>query len=69
MSAVQRTAGSEDSARGGRLDTALLRLLRSLNPGSKATQRIQVSTSTIFRDRDFCRASSHRPGSYCFRPS
>lgn len=39
---MQRTNGSEADAGGGRLDTALLRLARSLDPASKATRRIQV---------------------------
>jgi hypothetical protein len=50
-SAVQRAAGSDDSAKGGRLDTAMLRLARALDPSSKATQRIEVGSRTFKHDR------------------
>ena len=46
-SAVQRAPSSADSAKAGRLDTAMLRLARALDPGSKATQRIEVNSNSF----------------------
>lgn len=46
MADVQRTAGSEADSSGGGLDAALLRLAQSLEPGSKAKQRIEVRSLT-----------------------
>ena len=52
--AVQCAAGSNDSAKGGRLDTAMLRLAHALDPSSNATQRIEVDTEAYHRECTCC---------------